>query len=158
MYRHLHNTETGSGKITASPAGILCLVSIVAACMHTTLWWHFRCLLWRAITLIDVAIGEVGPCDEWLPLWVATQIMVSTDETFLPCSSPYRFSHWIGRSMSDLRTYCCHWGGRRFVSSHWVYSLWIVFELMNDTKIAWKIGARSGLQNVNVLYKHLVMF
>jgi len=20
--------------------------------------------------LIDVAIGEVGPCDEWLPLWV----------------------------------------------------------------------------------------
>jgi len=35
---------------------------------------------------------------------VAMQIMPSTDETFLPCGSPYRSSRWIGRSTSGLMT------------------------------------------------------
>ena len=70
-------------------------------------------LLWHAIALINVALGEVGPCDEWLPLWVATQIMALTDATFLSCSSPYHSSHWIGRSTSGLRPCCCR---RWFVS------------------------------------------
>ena len=60
------------------------------------------------------------------PLWritstvsglVATQIMASTDETFLPCGSPYRSSHWIGRSTSGFHPCCCHQGGRQLVSS-----------------------------------------
>jgi len=44
---------------------------------------HSRCLLQHAIALIAVAIGEVGPCDEWLTvaLWVAMQIMALTDGT-----------------------------------------------------------------------------
>jgi len=49
---------------------------LYGCCMHTGLAHHVlcrMCLHWGgtlADMLIDVAIGEVGPCDEWLPLWV----------------------------------------------------------------------------------------
>ena len=103
--------------------------------------WHSRSLLWYAIALIDVAIGEVSPCNERLPLWVATQIMASTDETFLPCSSTYRSSHWIGRSTSGLRP--C-WGCLPAELS--MSSLWIVFELTNDARTR-KIRAGCDLRH-----------
>ena len=38
-------------------------------------------------------------------LWVrqaVIQTVASTDETFLPCGSPYNSSHWIGRSVSGV--------------------------------------------------------
>ena len=101
----MHNTESGSSMVQQA---------CHACCVWSTLRLLSRRLLWHAIALIDVTIGEVGPCDEWLPLWVATQIMASTDETFLSCGSPYRSSHWIGRSTSGLCPCCCHWW---FVSS-----------------------------------------
>ena len=59
---------------------------------------------------------------------VAMQTMASTDETFLPWGSPYHSSHWIGRSTSGLRPYCCHWRGtavRAFSLSMLVNSFWI---------------------------------
>ena len=76
---------------------------------------------------------------------VATQTMVSTDEAFSPWGSPYRSSHWIGRSTSGLRPCCCHRGGaavRAFSLSSW----WIVFELTNDTRTC-KIRAGSDLRH-----------
>ena len=93
----------------ARPAGMTCLVCMVAACTWdvSILRWHCCHLLWHAIALIDAAIGEVGECDEWLPLWVAMQIMALTDETFLPWGSPYCSSHWRGRSTSGSRTCYC---------------------------------------------------
>ena len=66
-------------------------------------------------------------CEVWLPLWVAMQIMASTDETFCP------YRHSIGRSTSGLRPCYCYQGGRRFVSSHWVACEYIVSELTNST-------------------------
>ena len=80
--------------------------------------WHS--LFWPVIALIDVAIGEVCPCDKWHPLWVTMQI--SRDEPFLPCSSLYCSSLWIGRSTNGLHPCCCHQGGRRFVSFYWIGS------------------------------------
>ena len=73
-------------------------------CCFARLRWHSRSLLWYAIALIDVAIGEVGPCNERLPLWVA-------------------------RSTSGLRP--C-WGC--FLAELSTSSLWIVFELTNDAR------------------------
>ena len=85
----MHNIESGSGMVQqacharcvwllhAHGSSTPCALQDVS-----TLRLHSRRLLWYAIALIDVAIGEVGPCDQWLPLWVATQIMASTDETF----------------------------------------------------------------------------
>ena len=105
----MHNTESGSGMVQQA-CHARCVWLLHAHGSSTpralqdvsTLRLHSRRLLWHAIALIDVAIGEVGPCDEWLSLWAAMQIMASTDETFLSCGSPYRSSHWIGRSMSGL--------------------------------------------------------
>jgi len=110
-------------------------------CCFARLRWHSRSLLWYAIALIDVAIGEVGPCNERLPLWVATQIMASTDETFLPCGNTYRSSHWIGRSTSGLRP--C-WGC--LLAELSTSSLWIVFELTNDARTR-KIRAGCDLRH-----------
>ena len=75
--------------------------------------------------------------------------MASTDETFLPCGSTYRSSHWIGRSTSGLRPCCCYRGDRQLVSTS---SLWIVFELTNVARTS-KIRAGSDLQhNVQDIY------
>ena len=110
----MHNTESGSGMVQqacharcvwllhAHGSSTPCALQDVS-----TLRWHSCYLLWHAIALIVVAIGEVGPCDEWLPLWVAMQIMALTDETFLPWGSPYCSSHWRGRSTSGSRTCYC---------------------------------------------------
>ena len=103
------------------PAGMSCPVCMVAACTRVQ---HIMCFAGQVYTEVELLssfmtcdsphqCGEVGPCDEWLPLWVATQIMALTDATFLSCSSPYRSSHWIGRSTSGLRPCCCR---RWFVS------------------------------------------
>ena len=84
--------------------------------------------------------------------------MASTDETFLPCGSTYRSSHWIGRSTSGLRPCCC---ARRLVSSRWVSwvrvqcSLWIVFELTNDARTR-KIRAGCDLRHdVRDIYTYI---
>ena len=100
---------------------------------HSNVSWH-PCILsspwlpicpWHAIAFIAVAIGEVSPlCDrnEWLPLWMATQIMASTDGTFLPCGSEW--------SVSILHPSCCHpsrcllVAGEFVSSTHWLgYSI-----------------------------------
>ena len=44
-------------------------------CMHMGLAHHVLCRMclyihWGCTLADDVAIGEVSPCDEWLPLWV----------------------------------------------------------------------------------------
>ena len=118
-----------------------CPVCTVATCMHTGL--DTPCALQD---VSEVALSQTSS-----PMWpllersvhvtsdfhcewaiVAMQTMASTDETFLPWCSPYRSSHWIGRSTSGLRPCCCHRGGmtvRVFLSS-----LWIVFELTNDAR------------------------
>ena len=56
--------------------------------------------------------------------------MALTDETFLPCGSPYHSDHRIGRFTSGLHPCCCHRGGRRFMSSRWVVMWNSFFELM----------------------------
>jgi len=64
-----------------------------------------------ALVVIAVVIEEVVPCNQW-PLTstqaklvgqASGQTVASTDETFLPCSSPYCSSHWIGRSMKVVK-------------------------------------------------------
>ena len=73
----------------ASPACIM--PGLYGCCMHTGLAHHVLCrCVYTEVTLadmlIDVAIGEVGPCDELLFQceWaiVATQTVASTDEPF----------------------------------------------------------------------------
>ena len=99
----------------------------------STLRWHSRSLLWH-----------VHWCGHWRgrSMWqvtsnvsglMATQIMVSADETFMPCGNQYCSSHWISSSTSGLPPCCCHQWGRQFVSSPLI-SLWTVFELMNDAR------------------------
>ena len=66
IYRHrpMHNIETGSRL--PRPAGMSCPVCMVAACTWdvSILRWHSYRLLWHAIALIDVTIGEIGAFDE----------------------------------------------------------------------------------------------
>ena len=47
---------------------------------------------------------DVGPYDKWLSYTVSGYSNNGIDRWnfFLPCSSPYRSSHWIGRSMNGL--------------------------------------------------------
>jgi len=97
----------------ASPACMLCPVFTVAACTCYALCrmcLHWGCTL--ADMLIDVT-RSMWRVTQFHCEWaiVATQTMALTDETFSPWSSPYRSSHWIGRSMSGLRPCCCHRGG-----------------------------------------------
>ena len=96
-------------------------------CCFARLRWHSRSLLWYAIALIDVAIGEVGPCNERLPLWVA-------------------------RSTSGLRP--C-WGCFLAELSTNASSLWIVFELTNDARTR-KIRAGFDLRHdVRDIYTYI---
>jgi len=79
--------------------------------------------------------------------------MASTGETFLPWSSPFHSSHWIGRSTSGLRPYCCHRGGtavHAFSLSSWplVNSFWINKWYKNSQNKSWKwLTARRTIHN-----------
>ena len=72
----------------------------------------------RLLALITVAIHV----DEWLTqeLHLSCEsgnntVMTWTDETFLPCGSPYCSNHWIWRSMRDFCPCCRYWEGRLFM-------------------------------------------
>ena len=117
--------------------------SLYSCCIHTGVAHHVlcrMCLHWGctlADMLIDVAIGEVGPCDEsdFHCEWAIHSGNANSGIdrwTFSPWGSPYRSSHWIGRSTSGLHPYCCHRGGmavHAFSLSSWdwplVNSFWI---------------------------------
>ena len=107
-------------------------------CRTCTLKWHGQIKhschpLWHATAHIAVA---TGPCDkhyEWHMAWLW--------QMELSCHmGPYHSSHWIGRSvMVCLRPRCRHRGGRpllvRIVNLLSMNTLWMVFELTNDTRM-----------------------
>ena len=85
--------------------------------------------------------------DEWLTqeLWVRqAQIITSTDETFLPCGSPYCSSYWkVGPWMVFVPFR--HWGGRLFIV-HVFNSFLYHFEWMHDTRTC-KMRSASHFQH-----------
>ena len=127
----MHNCNTKGGSMHVMPG-------LNGCCMHTGLAHHVLCRSVYTEVALSPTCSSMWPLErsvhvtsdfhcEWAI--VATQTMASTDETFLPWGSPYRCSHWIGRSTSGLRPYCCHRGGTavRWVVGHCILvnSFWI---------------------------------